>query len=162
MRAVLSTSYLCNMRAVIQRVSEASVTIKGDVKAQISSGLVILLGIHSDDTIEDVKWLVNKIIQLRIFSDEDGKMNLSVQDIDGNVLVISQFTLFARTKKGTRPSFIGSAKPAIAIPLYEAFLTQIEEALQKEIGSGEFGADMKVSLVNDGPVTITIDTHQKQ
>ena len=162
MRAVLSTSYLCNMRAVIQRVSEASVTIKGDVKAQISSGLVILLGIHSDDTIKDVKWLVNKIIQLRIFSDEDGKMNLSVQNIDGNVLVISQFTLFARTKKGTRPSFIGSAKPAIAIPLYEAFLTQIEEALQKEIGSGEFGADMKVSLVNDGPVTITIDTHQKQ
>ena len=162
MRAVLSTSYLCNMRAVIQRVSEASVTIKSDVKAQISSGLVILLGIHSDDTIEDVKWLVNKIIQLRIFSDEDGKMNLSVQDIDGNVLVISQFTLFARTKKGTRPSFIGSAKPAIAIPLYEAFLTQIEEALQKEIGSGEFGADMKVSLVNDGPVTITIDTHQKE
>ena len=149
------------MRAVIQRVSTASVTIKSEVKAEISSGLVILLGIHADDTVEDVNWLVNKIIQLRIFSDDQGKMNLSLKDIDGNALIISQFTLFARTKKGTRPSFIESAHPDIAIPIYEQFLSAFKDVLGKEIGSGKFGADMKVSLVNDGPVTITIDTHQK-
>lgn len=149
------------MRAVIQRVSEASVTIKNEVKAEISSGLVILLGIHSEDTVEDATWLVNKISQLRIFSDDLGKMNLSLKDIDGNALIISQFTLFARTKKGTRPSFVDSAKPEIAIPLYEQFLALFKEALGKDVGAGEFGADMKVALINDGPVTITIDTHQK-
>lgn len=146
------------MRAVIQRVSKASVTIGGKIKEEIQSGLLVLLGIEENDTGKDIEWLVKKIIQLRIFSDADGKMNLSVQDINGDILVISQFTLFASTKKGNRPSFLRSAKPDIAIPLYEQFLSELQHQLNKELYSGEFGADMKVELINDGPVTIIIDS----
>jgi D-tyrosyl-tRNA(Tyr) deacylase len=146
------------MRAVIQRVSEASVTINNNVKSQIKIGLLVLLGIEENDNDKDIEWLIKKITQMRIFSDEDGKMNLSVQDINGDILVISQFTLYASTKKGNRPSFIQAAKPVIAIPLYETFLTQLKTQLNKEIYSGEFGADMKVALVNDGPVTIILDS----
>ena len=146
------------MRAVIQRVSEAAVTIDGQLKSEIKSGLLILLGIEENDTDYDIDWLANKIIQLRIFSDADGKMNLSVQDINGDILVISQFTLFASTKKGNRPSFLRAAKPEIAIPLYEQFLSVMKTNFGKEIYSGEFGTDMKVELINDGPVTITIDS----
>lgn len=146
------------MRAVIQRVSKASVTIGGKIKEEIQSGLLVLLGIEENDTGKDIGWLVKKIIQLRIFSDADGKMNLSVQDINGDILVISQFTLFASTKKGNRPSFLRSAKPDIAIPLYEQFLSELQHQLNKELYSGEFGADMKVELINDGPVTIIIDS----
>lgn len=146
------------MRAVIQRVSKASITIGGKIKEEIQSGLLVLLGIEENDTGKDIGWLVKKIIQLRIFSDADGKMNLSVQDINGDILVISQFTLFASTKKGNRPSFLRSAKPDIAIPLYEQFLSELQHQLNKELYSGEFGADMKVELINDGPVTIIIDS----
>lgn len=146
------------MRAVIQRVSKASVTIGGKIKEEIQSGLLVLLGIEENDTGKDIEWLVKKIIQLRIFSDADGKMNLSVQDINGDILVISQFTLFSSTKKGNRPSFLRSAKPDIAIPLYEQFLSELQHQLNKEVYSGEFGADMKVELINDGPVTIIIDS----
>ncbi|HRH57506.1 MAG TPA: D-aminoacyl-tRNA deacylase, partial [Chitinophagales bacterium] len=141
-----------------QRVSKASVTIGGKIKEEIQSGLLVLLGIEENDTGKDIGWLVKKIIQLRIFSDADGKMNLSVQDINGDILVISQFTLFASTKKGNRPSFLRSAKPDIAIPLYEQFLSELQHQLNKELYSGEFGADMKVELINDGPVTIIIDS----
>lgn len=150
------------MRAVIQRVTEASVTIEGKVNAEIKKGLLILLGIATDDQQEDLVWLVNKIAQLRIFPCELGNMNKSVQDINGEVLVISQFTLFASTKKGNRPSFLNSAKPEIAIPLYEQFIEVLEKKLNKEVGTGVFGADMKVALVNDGPVTICIDTNNKE
>lgn len=146
------------MRAVIQRVSHASVTIDGNIKAEIKSGLLILLGIEENDTQQDIDWLVKKIIHLRIFSDTDGKMNLSVQDINGDILVISQFTLFASTKKGNRPGFTRSAKPDIAIPLYEKFIGETENHFGKRIYTGEFGADMKVTLLNDGPVTIIIDS----
>lgn len=146
------------MRAVIQRVSQSSVTINNNVKSQINKGLLVLLGIEDNDSEKDIEWLVKKIIQMRIFSDEAGKMNLSVQDIDGDILVISQFTLFASTKKGNRPSFIQAAKPSIAIPLYEQFLSALKNTFGKEIYSGEFGADMQVQLINDGPVTIIIDS----
>ena len=146
------------MRAVIQRVSKASVTIDGNIKSEIKSGLLVLLGIEERDTDYDIEWLAKKIIQLRIFSDVEGKMNLSVQDIAGDILVISQFTLFASTKKGNRPSFLRSAKPDSAIPLYEQFLRELKDQFGKEIYSGEFGADMKVELINDGPVTIIIDS----
>jgi len=146
------------MRTIIQRVSQASVTIDKNVKSSINKGLLVLLGIEENDNSTDIEWLVKKIIQLRIFSDADEKMNLSVQDIDGDILVISQFTLFASTKKGNRPSFIQAAKPNIAIPLYEQFLSNLKNAFGKEIHSGEFGADMKVALINDGPVTIIIDS----
>ncbi len=146
------------MRAVIQRVSEASVTINGTVKGSIKTGLLILLGIEENDTDNDIEWLSKKILQMRIFSDAEGKMNLSVQDIDGDILLISQFTLFASTKKGNRPGFTRSAKPEIAIPLYEKYIGETEKNLGKKIQTGTFGADMKVSLINDGPVTITIDS----
>ena len=150
------------MRAIIQRVSSASVQIEGKIKGQIQTGLLVLLGIENEDTIKDMEWLVKKIIQLRIFSDEEGKMNLSIQDINGDILLISQFTLFASTKKGNRPSFIRSAKPEIANPLYEQFIIETEKVLCKKIQTGIFGADMQVALVNDGPVTIHIDSKQPE
>ncbi|MBW4969301.1 D-aminoacyl-tRNA deacylase [Croceibacter atlanticus] len=150
------------MRAVIQRVTKASVTINGSINAEINQGLLILLGVGVNDTTEDITWLSNKIANLRIFSDEDGNMNLSLKAINGNAIVVSQFTLFASTKKGNRPSFLNSAKPEQAIPLYEAFVKQLETDLGKPIGTGIFGADMKVELLNDGPVTITIDTKHKE
>jgi D-tyrosyl-tRNA(Tyr) deacylase len=150
------------MRAVIQRVSEASVTIEGKKVADIKSGLLILLGIEDTDTQEDIDWLSGKIAKLRIFGDENGIMNLSIQDIDGDVIVVSQFTLHAATKKGNRPSYIKAAGPAVAIPLYEAFIKQVEKELGKKVQTGRFGADMKVALVNDGPVTIMIDTKSRE
>ena len=150
------------MRAVIQRVTKASVTINGSINAEINQGLLILLGVGVNDTAEDITWLSNKIANLRIFSDEDGNMNLSLKAINGNAIVVSQFTLFASTKKGNRPSFLNSAKPEQAIPLYEAFVKQLETDLGKPVGTGIFGADMKVELLNDGPVTITIDTKHKE
>ena len=150
------------MKTVIQRVSEASVKIDGSVKGEIKTGLLILVGIESDDTQDDINWLASKIVNLRIFSDTEGLMNCSVKEIDGELLIISQFTLHAKTKKGNRPSFIHAARPEIAIPLYESFKKIIASELGKPIASGEFGADMKVSLVNDGPVTIIIDTKNKE
>ena len=150
------------MRVVIQRVSEASVTIDQQKVAEIAKGLLVLVGITPEDTYEDIEWLCQKIIKLRIFGDEKGLMNLSLQDIDGEVIVVSQFTLHALTKKGNRPSYIKAARPEIAIPLYESFKKRLQELLSKEVKSGEFGADMKVALVNDGPVTITIDSHNKE
>ena len=150
------------MRAVIQRVSEASVEIDNQIVAEINKGFLILLGIDIDDTFEDVIWLSNKISQLRIFSDEDGKMNNSIIEIDGNAIVVSQFTLHAKTKKGNRPSYIKAAKAQQAIPLYEEFIENLSNTLGKKIQSGEFGADMKVTLINDGPVTIIIDTKNKE
>lgn len=150
------------MRVVLQRVSQASVTIDGKVAGKIEKGILILVGIEEADNQEDIEWLSNKIINLRIFGDEEGKMNLSVTDVDGEILVISQFTLHAKTKKGNRPSYVHAAKPEIAIPLYESFKTSLSEKLQKPVESGEFGADMKVSLLNDGPVTILIDSKRKE
>lgn len=150
------------MIAVIQRVSEASVTIDNQVKGSINAGFMILLGITHTDTQEDVEWLSKKIVGMRIFSDEEGKMNLDLKAIEGDILLISQFTLHASTKKGNRPSFIEAAKPDIAIPLYEGMIAQLEKELGKSIQTGEFGADMKVSLINDGPVTIVIDSKNKQ
>jgi D-tyrosyl-tRNA(Tyr) deacylase len=150
------------MRVVIQRVSSASVEINQRIKSKIDAGLLILLGIEHDDTIEDIDWLCGKIARLRIFADENGVMNLSVQDIKGEVLLISQFTLHASTKKGNRPSYIKAARPEIAIPLYEQFITTLQKELDKPIQIGEFGADMKVALINDGPVTILIDSKNKE
>ena len=150
------------MIAVIQRVSESSVTIEGTVKGSIGTGLMILLGIEEADGTEDVSWLSRKIVNMRIFPDEAGVMNKSLLDVNGEVLVISQFTLHASTKKGNRPSYIKAARPETAIPLYEAFKLQISTDLGKDIASGEFGADMKVALINDGPVTILIDTKDKK
>ena len=150
------------MRVVIQRVSEASVTIEQQKVAEIAKGLLVLVGIVPEDSQEDVEWLCQKIIKLRIFGDDKGLMNLSLQDIDGEVIVVSQFTLHALTKKGNRPSYIKAARPEIAIPLYENFKKRLQELLSKEVQSGEFGADMKVALVNDGPVTITMDSHNKE
>ena len=150
------------MRALIQRVSEASVTIEGEIKSDIKSGLMILLGIEDADTEEDITWLSAKISKLRIFNDENGVMNKSVIDIDGGVIVVSQFTLHAGTKKGNRPTYIKASKPDFAIPMYEKFLSQLKKDLGKDIGSGEFGANMKVALVNDGPVTIWIDSKNKE
>lgn len=149
------------MRAVIQRVSKASVTIDGKVKSQIGWGLLILIGIENEDTQEDIQWLCGKIANLRIFNDNDGIMNKSVLDIGGDAIVVSQFTLHASTKKGNRPSYIKAAKPEVAIPLYEDFVEQLEKELGKKVGTGEFGADMKVELLNDGPVTILIDSKNK-
>ncbi|MCR9172662.1 MAG: D-aminoacyl-tRNA deacylase [bacterium] len=149
------------MRVLIQRVSEASVTINGTVSGSIDKGLLLLVGIEHEDTQEDIDWLVKKVRQLRIFSDSEGKMNLSLQDIDGSALVISQFTLHASTKKGNRPSYIRAARPEVAIPLYEAFI-QTLAAQNITVETGEFGADMKVHLVNDGPVTIWMDSRDKQ
>lgn len=149
------------MKVVIQRVSEAAVKIDGSVNGSIESGLLILVGIENSDTDEDVNWLASKIVSLRIFSDENGLMNLSVKEINGGILVISQFTLHAKTKKGNRPSFIDAARPEQAIPLYEKFKSALEKELGKPIQCGVFGADMEVSLVNDGPVTIVIDSKNK-
>ena len=150
------------MRVLIQRVTEASVTIEGNVKSAIGPGLLVLLGIETEDATEDIDWLCKKIIQLRIFSDEEDKMNLSVQDIQGQILVISQFTLHASTKKGNRPSYIKAARPEVAIPLYEQFVDQLSIALGQPVGAWEFGADMKVRLLNDGPVTIWIDSKNRE
>ncbi len=150
------------MRLLIQRVIQAKVEIAGITKDEIGNGLLVFLGIGTDDTHEDIDWVVKKLTQLRIFSDEDGKMNLSVQDIEGEILVISQFTLFASTKKGNRPSYIQAAPPLQAIPLYEAFIAELAQTLGKHIATGEFGADMQVSLCNDGPVTIWIDSHLRE
>lgn len=150
------------MRAVIQRVSSASVTIDGTVKSAIGPGLLVLLGIGHEDGQEDIDWLVKKIASLRIFNDDAGVMNLSVVDVEGECLVVSQFTLMASTKKGNRPSYIGAAGHEIAIPLYESFCSALSSALGRPVGTGEFGADMKVALVNDGPVTICIDTKSKE
>ena len=150
------------MRAVIQRVKHASVTIEGELKSSIKEGLLILLGIEDADTNEDIEWLSAKISNLRVFNDEQGVMNRSVKEIQGDVLIVSQFTLFAATKKGNRPSYIRSAKPEVAIPLYEKFIKQMETDLGKQVQTGIFGADMKVELLNDGPVTIIIDTKQKE
>ena len=150
------------MKAVIQRVTQASVTINGNVKSSIGLGLLILIGIEDADTTEDITWLNSKIINLRIFNDENEVMNLSIKDINGDIILVSQFTLHASTKKGNRPSYIKAAKPDIAIPLYEKMITQLETDLGKLIQKGEFGADMKVSLINDGPVTIIIDSKNKE
>ena len=150
------------MKTVIQRVKHASVTIDEKIKSSIKDGLLILVGIEEADSIEDIEWLSAKISNLRIFNDEQGVMNFSVKEINGEVLLISQFTLHASTKKGNRPSYIRAAKPEIAIPLYGKFIKQMELDLGKKIQTGTFGADMKVELLNDGPVTITIDTKQKE
>ena len=150
------------MRIVIQRVSEASVEIEQQIVAQINQGLLVLVGIEEEDTSEDSNWLVSKIVNLRIFPDENNIMNLSVKDSDGEIIVVSQFTLHALTKKGDRPSYIKAAKPEIAIPMYEKFVQQLEIELGKKIQTGQFGADMKVALVNDGPVTISMDSKNKE
>ena len=150
------------MRAVIQRVSHASVTIEGIKKSEITQGFLILLGICNEDTSEDVDWLVKKIANLRVFDDENGVMNRSILEIDGNCLVVSQFTLFASYKKGNRPSWFKAGSHEHSIPLYEAFCAQLSEAIGKAVGTGEFGADMKVELLNDGPVTICMDTKNKE
>jgi D-tyrosyl-tRNA(Tyr) deacylase len=150
------------MRVVIQRVSEASVTIESKIVGSIQKGLMILVGIEEADNDEDIIWLSNKIVNLRIFPDSAGVMNVSAKETNADILVVSQFTLHASTKKGNRPSYIKAAKPEIAIPLYEKFLKQLELDLDKKIQSGKFGADMKVSLINDGPVTIIIDTKNKE
>lgn len=149
------------MKAVIQRVSEASVTIEGVEKAEIGKGLLILLGIENEDSEEDIRWLSGKISKMRIFNDAGGVMNDSLVDVDGEVIVVSQFTLHASTKKGNRPSYIKAAKPDVAIPLYEKFVKVLEEETGKSVGTGEFGADMKVALLNDGPVTIIIDSKNR-
>lgn len=150
------------MRLVIQRVTHASVTIEGKVKSAIGPGLLILVGVESADTTEDVDWLVRKVAALRIFDDEQGVMNRSVQDINGEALVVSQFTLFASTKKGNRPSWLKAAPHNISVPLYEAFCQRLSQAMGEPVGTGEFGADMKVELLNDGPVTILMDTKNKE
>lgn len=150
------------MRIVIQRVSEASVEIEQQIVAQINQGLLVLVGIEEEDTSEDSNWLVSKIVNLRIFPDENNIMNLSVKDSNGEIIVVSQFTLHALTKKGNRPSYIKAAKPKIAIPMYEKFVQQLEIELGKKIQTGQFGADMKVALVNDGPVTISMDSKNKE
>lgn len=150
------------MRAVIQRVSHASVTIEGKVKASIQQGFLILLGVCNEDTMEDVEWLVKKIANLRVFGDENDVMNRSILDVDGNCLVVSQFTLFASYKKGNRPSWFRAGSHEHSIPLYEAFCKQLSDQLARPVGTGEFGADMKVELLNDGPVTICIDTKNKE
>jgi D-aminoacyl-tRNA deacylase len=150
------------MKAVIQRVSEASVTIEGNKVADIQKGLLVLIGIEDADHQEDIDWLTSKIANLRIFGDENGVMNLSVKEVNGDMIVVSQFTLHALTKKGNRPSYIKASKPEIAIPLYESFVKQMESELGKKVQTGTFGADMKVALINDGPVTIIIDSKNKE
>jgi len=149
------------LKVVIQRVSSASVTIETEIAANIQSGLLVLVGIEDDDSQEDINWLSQKIINLRIFGDDNGVMNLSVKEIQGNIIIVSQFTLHASTKKGNRPSYIKASKPDMAIPMYEKFVKQMELELGKKIQTGKFGADMKVTLVNDGPVTIIIDSKNK-
>ena len=150
------------MRVVVQRTKKASVSVSGVVLSAIDNGLMVLVGIEDADNEEDIAYLVKKICNMRIFDDNDGVMNLSVKDVNGDILAISQFTLHARTKKGNRPSYISAAKPEISIPLYESFVKALEVEMGKEIGTGEFGADMQVELINDGPVTIIIDSKNKQ
>ncbi|MCB4806651.1 D-tyrosyl-tRNA(Tyr) deacylase [Tamlana sp. 62-3] len=150
------------MKIVIQRVTKASVTIEGEKVANIKTGLLILLGIVNEGSQDDIKWLTNKVVNLRIFGDENGVMNRSVKDVEGDIIVVSQFTLHASTKKGNRPSYIKAAKPDVAIPLYESFVKQIEVDLGKRVQTGQFGADMKVELLNDGPVTIIIDSKNRE
>ena len=150
------------MRLVLQRVSEASVTVDGQITGQIGPGLLILVGIEGDDTVDDLTWLTQKVTQMRIFGDAEGKMNLCVKDIGGELLVVSQFTLHASTKKGNRPSFIRAARPEHAIPLYDQFLAMLEAETGKPVARGIFGADMKVALINDGPVTICIDSRARE
>ena len=150
------------MRVVIQKVSKASVAVENEIISSIKQGLLVLLGIEDADTDEDIDWLVKKITQLRIFNDENGVMNRSVKDVDGEVIVVSQFTLHANTKKGNRPSYIRASKPDFAVPMYEKFILKMEAALGKKVGTGKFGAMMDVELVNDGPVTIIIDSKQKE
>lgn len=150
------------MRLVLQRVSSASVTVDGSITGQIGTGFMILAGIEGEDTLDDLTWLVQKVTQMRVFGDDEGKMNLSVKDVGGDLLVVSQFTLHASTKKGNRPSFIRAARPEIAIPLYEQFLALLETEMGRPVARGIFGADMKVALVNDGPVTICIDSRARE
>ena len=150
------------MKVVLQRVSKASVTIEGKVKSEIKQGLLILLGIEEEDSEEDIKWLCGKIAKMRIFNDDKGVMNDSLLDVNGEAIVVSQFTLHASTKKGNRPSYIKAAKPDVAIPLYEKFVKRLEQEIGKPVGTGEFGADMKVSLLNDGPVTIIVDSKNRE
>ncbi|MDF0715676.1 D-aminoacyl-tRNA deacylase [Muricauda sp. 334s03] len=150
------------MRTVLQRVSKASVTVDGKLISSIGNGLLVLLGIEDADNKEDIDWLSNKIVNLRIFNDENDVMNRSVLDIDGDIIVVSQFTLHAQTKKGNRPSYIKAAKPDVAVPMYEEFVQVLEQKLGKKVGTGIFGADMKVELLNDGPVTIAMDTKNKE
>lgn len=150
------------MRLVIQRVTHASVTIEGVLKSKIGNGLLILVGIEDADTDADINWLAQKVVNLRIFDDENGVMNRSVVDVDGEILIVSQFTLHAMTAKGNRPSYIRASKPDFAIPMYEKFCTKVSELLGKEVGTGQFGADMKVELLNDGPVTILIDSQKRE
>ena len=149
------------MRAVIQRVTHASCTVDGKITGEIKAGFLVLLGIEDADTTGDVQWLAQKIVNMRVFSDENGLMNKALADVNGSILLISQFTLFAQTKKGNRPSFIRAAKPPVAVPLYEQIIAELEKLLGKSIACGIFGADMKVSLLNDGPVTIIMDTKEK-
>lgn len=153
---------MITMRAVIQRVTRASVTIKESIRSEIGSGLLVLAGFEESDSDDDIEWMCNKIVRLRIFDDHNEVMNLSVLDIGGNILVVSQFTLHAKTRKGNRPSYIRAAQPDIAIPLYNRFLLRLTQLMEKEVASGEFGAMMQVELVNDGPVTIVIDTKDKE
>ena len=150
------------MRAVIQRVSKASVTIDNKIYSQIENGLLVLIGIEDADNAEDIEWLSGKIVNLRVFNDDNGVMNISVKDINGDILAVSQFTLHASTKKGNRPSYIKASKSEFAIPMYEKFIQQLSNDLGKTVGTGVFGADMKVELLNDGPVTIVIDTKNKE
>jgi len=150
------------MRAVIQRVSEASVKIAGQIKGAIQTGLVVLIGFEENDSHEDIEWLSGKLVRLRVFNDEHGSMNKSIREVDGDFLVVSQFTLYASTKKGNRPSYSRAATPETAIPLYKALIRKLTEDYGKLIQTGEFGADMKVSLVNDGPVTLVIDTKERE
>jgi D-tyrosyl-tRNA(Tyr) deacylase len=149
------------MRVVIQRVTEASVKVDGAIVGSIQAGLMVLLGIQNEDTLEDIQWISNKLVQMRIFDDAEGVMNHSVQEMGGSILLISQFTLYAATKKGNRPSYIAAAKPEIAIPIYEQMILQLTKDLGKPIATGKFGADMKVALINDGPVTILIDSKNR-
>ena len=150
------------MRLVIQRVKEASVTVNNELVSKVARGLLILIGIEDNDTDEDVEWLSNKVVNLRIFDDENGVMNKSVKDIDGEILVVSQFTLYASTKKGNRPSYIRASKPDFAVPMYEKFCDRLKALIDKPVKTGIFGADMKVALLNDGPVTILMDSHNKE
>ena len=150
------------MRVVIQKVTQASVSIENQIVASIDKGLLMLVGIEDGDTNEDIAWLSSKIVNLRVFDDDNGVMNLSVKEVEGEVLIVSQFTLYASTKKGNRPSYIKAARPEVAIPIYEAFIKQVESLLGKRVPTGQFGAMMQVSLCNDGPVTILIDTKNKE
>lgn len=158
---ILAIENIETMRVVVQKVKEASVTVQNKKIASIETGLLVLVGIENEDTNDDIDYLVKKIIQLRIFDDESGIMNLSVKDVNGDIIVVSQFTLHASTKKGNRPSYIRAAKPDFSIPMYEKFVKQLEKTLAKKVGTGRFGAMMNVHLVNDGPVTIIIDSKQK-